>query len=536
MVDFGTVSKPELNSLLRQFYGSVRNTKGQQYAISTYVGLRAAVNRFINDPPYSRAWCLMKDNEFTTSNNVFSGLIKSLRRAGQDKTEHHPAITNEDLEILRKSRAMDPNTPRGLLNKVIIIIIIATLLIYFYLLEIVFTVDISYITLQVWFDTQLHFGRRGKEGLRKLTPQSFVVKRDSAGTKYVTMAFNEETKNHKCHNDRERQNMRGAMFEEPGNALCPVASFEAYLSTLPESAKAFYHHPRKSVKPGDAVWYSMEPLGVNSLGSMMTRISWQTLRSPQQICIDESMIWDCGGYRRKGFRLKPLHSQPVPSVVDKLYTFIANSTKRHAAFVETQKAINPGQRPLELQKLSETRWNCRENALKTIRKVLPAAMQYLEDLRKCECRRSEICMKATTAAEALDIEIPEQIPGQGRRWKVPEKFKYSSTSANEDHHVLTLEEYWGKLYFTFLYILRQELERRFRGEGKNSSDILRSLYSLTDPAQWKNIDQGLNTVHSLCEFYGFQGEEIHLKTELRVFHATYTCPERTAKAMLDVFK
>ncbi|KAJ4923079.1 hypothetical protein JOQ06_027815, partial [Pogonophryne albipinna] len=112
----------------------------------------------------------------------------------------------------------------------------------------------------VWFDTQLHFGRRGKEGLRKLTPQSFVVKRDSAGTKYVTMAFNEETKNHKCHNDRERQNMRGAMFEEPGNALCPVASFEAYLSTLPESAKAFYHHPRKSVKPGDAVWYSMEPL------------------------------------------------------------------------------------------------------------------------------------------------------------------------------------------------------------------------------------------------------------------------------------
>ncbi|KAI4818620.1 hypothetical protein KUCAC02_003927 [Chaenocephalus aceratus] len=146
---------------------------------------------------------------------------------------------------------------------------------------------------------------------------------------------------------------------------------------------------------------------------------------------------------------------------------------------------------------------------------------------------TEIFMKA----EALDIEIPEQIPGQGRRWKVPEKFKYSSTSANEDHHVLTLEEYYrGKLYFTFLYILRQELERRFRGEGKNSSDILRSLHSLTDPAQWKNIDQGLNTVHSLCEFYGFQGEEIHLKTELRVFHATYTCPERTAKAMLDVFK
>ncbi|KAK1885952.1 Zinc finger MYM-type protein 1 [Dissostichus eleginoides] len=168
--------------------------------------------------------------------------------------------------------------------------------------------------------------------------------------------------------------------------------------------------------------------------------------------------------------------------------------------------------------------------------VVDGVLRRVQELRTDE-QFTEIFMKATTAAEALDIEIPEQIPGQGRRRKVPEKFKYSSTSANEDHHVLTLEEYYrGKLYFTFLDILRQELERRFRGEGKNSSDILRSLHSLTDPAQWKNIDQGLNTVHSLCEFYGFQGEETHLQTELRVFHATYTCPERTAKAMLDVFK
>ncbi|KAI4815924.1 hypothetical protein KUCAC02_006047 [Chaenocephalus aceratus] len=89
-------------------------------------------------------------------------------------------------------------------------------------------------------------------------------------------------------------------------------------------------------------------------------------------------------------------------------------------------------------------------------------LQLCDELRTDE-QFTEIVMKATTAAEALDIEIPEQIPGQGRCRKVPEKFKYSSTSANEDHHVLTLEEYYrGKLYFTFLDILRQELERRFR--------------------------------------------------------------------------
>lgn len=87
----------------------------------------------------------MQDSEFTMSNNVFSGRIKFLRRAGHDNTERHPAISEENLTILRNSEAMNPNTPWGLVNK-------------------------------VWFNIRLHFGRRGKEGLRKLTPQSFIIK------------------------------------------------------------------------------------------------------------------------------------------------------------------------------------------------------------------------------------------------------------------------------------------------------------------------------------------------------------------------
>lgn len=42
------------------------------------------------------------------------------------------------------------------------------------------------------------------------------------------------------------------------------------------------------------------------------------------------------------------------TVVEKLYTFIANSTKRDAAFFQTQQTMNPGQHPLALQKLSDT--------------------------------------------------------------------------------------------------------------------------------------------------------------------------------------
>ena len=63
-----------------------------------------------------------------------------------------------------------------------------------------------------------------------------------------------------------------------------------------------------------------------------------------------------------------------------------------------------------------------------------------------------------------------------------------------------------------------------------------SLQRLTDPEQWKDIGQGVDTAHLLCEFYGLQGEETNLQTELRVFHASYKCPKRTVKSMLEVFK
>ena len=126
--------------------------------------LRSGLNRFLNDPPVSRSWCLMKDSAFTTSNSVFLGVVKTLRRQGQDKSQHHGSIDPDDLATIKAS--LDPSTPGGLVMK-------------------------------VWFDVQLHFGRRGKEGNRQLTPQSFVVLTDENGQKYVTMTFNEETKNHK---------------------------------------------------------------------------------------------------------------------------------------------------------------------------------------------------------------------------------------------------------------------------------------------------------------------------------------------------
>ncbi|XP_031684009.1 uncharacterized protein LOC109890478 isoform X2 [Oncorhynchus kisutch] len=241
IVDFSTIEKSEMNVLLRDFYCSVRRGKGGEYCIPSYIGIRAGVNRFINLPPLSRAWCLMKDSEFTSSNNVFIGVLKKIRREGRDKTTHPKVIKAQDLEILQNSPVLSPYTPRGLVNK-------------------------------VWFDIQLHFGPRGKEGNRRLTPQSFVIKYDENGAKYATMTSSEERQNHKDAEEQNWQNRCGIMFQNPGSDLCPIASLEKYLSKIPSDATSLYLHPKKLVLTSERIWYSQEPMGFNYLSSMLPRL------------------------------------------------------------------------------------------------------------------------------------------------------------------------------------------------------------------------------------------------------------------------
>lgn len=68
------------------------------------------------------------------------------------------------------------------------------------------------------------------------------------------------------------------------------------------------------------------------------------------------------------------------SLVEKLYVFCTGSTKRHAAFLKCQQSLYPGQRVVELQKLPDTRWACRERSLTALSKVLKALIKLLTDI------------------------------------------------------------------------------------------------------------------------------------------------------------
>ena len=243
------------------------------------------------------------------------------------------------------------------------------------------------------------------------------------------------------------------------------------------------------------------------------------------------------------------------NLVESLYTFLARSPKRHAAFVTLQQTMYPGQRVCELKRLSDTRWACREDALRSLKKVLSAVVKLLQNMADSDPPDSAagdarmllrsidfefiLCMEITTPifnetaiasaalqrknldlsasytivegviqrvkamrtdeafkvlftkakrqAEAAGIEVPEEIPGQARRRKVPQKYKYSSKSATEDYQAQDLEEHYrGKVFFCFLDRLSHELHRRFKGKDDTpTGSILSGLHCLTVSRHWK---------------------------------------------------
>lgn len=69
------------------------------------------------------------------------------------------------------------------------------------------------------------------------------------------------------------------------------------------------------------------------------------------------------------------------SLLESLYVFIS-STKAHALFMQKQKELYPHKQPYQLQRLSDTRWACRYDAVNAVCYTYDSLLRTLEEIRE----------------------------------------------------------------------------------------------------------------------------------------------------------
>ena len=125
----------------------------------------------------------------------------------------------------------------------------------------------------VWFHAVLFFCRRGLEGQRSLTTNSFKFETDAAGRNYATMSHDKLSKNHPGGLKDVESTEKEARMHETEDQGDGYKALKLFLQKVNPKCTAIFQYPKKNSMALDAVWYEARPLGINSLAKMMKTIS-----------------------------------------------------------------------------------------------------------------------------------------------------------------------------------------------------------------------------------------------------------------------
>ena len=181
----------------------MKTEKGQALTPSALTGIRAAIHRHLTCAPLSRNINILQDSEFMSANKMFEAKAKLFTKENNAKPKHKSSIQSGDMQKLNRYFMEGQNTD-GVWK------------------------DAEKLVEFIWFSLCFHFARRGREGWRELTRQSFEIKTDDTGARYITEKLTEQTKNSIL--DQSEQSYSDVRMYETSTALDPVAAFEFYLS------------------------------------------------------------------------------------------------------------------------------------------------------------------------------------------------------------------------------------------------------------------------------------------------------------------
>ena len=204
-INLATVSCEVLADSLRRFYAEVKTKKGLPMTPASLTCLRASLHRYLTEPPLNRCINIITDSMFIAANNMFNSKQKLFRKSHNSKPKHKPTIEDGDLQKMRtyfSSNLMRPEVNQEM----------------------------------TWFNLCYYFGRRGREGWRDMSKETFAVRVDDMDKRYIAQVETESTKNHQSENQDSSDYSDIRVYEQ--QFLCPVASFEKHLKQLNDKCDA----------------------------------------------------------------------------------------------------------------------------------------------------------------------------------------------------------------------------------------------------------------------------------------------------------
>ena len=243
-VNMREVEPAALSGILKRFYGEVRGMQGSDLSPSTLVGIRAGLQRHMSDLR-SDGMDITKDPAFSPANKVFKAKCRLYSLKGGPKVQHKEQIAARDLEKINE-----------------------------YLGGQTITKDPRQLQQAVWFIIAFNMGCRGREIYRQLKKQSFGFHTDDMGQEYCELQQSVVEKNHTGGAHAEEQyDLNTRIYDTQVGGRSALSLLRLYISKLHPDCEWMFQQSRPRPGQDDLTWYKKEPLGVNTLGDMMPRIS-----------------------------------------------------------------------------------------------------------------------------------------------------------------------------------------------------------------------------------------------------------------------
>lgn len=236
--DFETISKRELSDNLRFFYSQLKTKIGACYSKSSLLCIRAALYRYFRS---ERLFDIINDPQFFHANQILKAMIKKYyEEGGIPKT--FDAIEENDMKKLREF--LNRETPEKL-------------------------------QYEVYFIIMYFLGLRGREWIKRLKRQQILFKKDSNGNEYIMLeGLNIIQKNDQpALENTQKCCKEGRIYATDNSDLCPVTALRLFLEKLPKECQYVFYKKNPNWKHSEYWYNSKMPMGVNTIGSLMKKIS-----------------------------------------------------------------------------------------------------------------------------------------------------------------------------------------------------------------------------------------------------------------------